>query len=98
MEDPSALVAVVQDRGKPAGERAAAAARLAATNSEDVIPALVEAAGDESDAQEVLQALGEALAHLFVNLDRLAAAPLHDFAGPAYLAFDEAVARRQRGL
>jgi hypothetical protein len=56
---------------------------------------LYAAAADTQDDARVLHAVGEAIALILLRQGAVGAAPLWEFAGPAYLGFDATVAQSQ---
>lgn len=96
MSDYRQLIAVLTDRRLSDGQRAHAAELIGERQFRDAITALLAVARRETEPAEVLTAVGTALARLYLADDRILEAPLHDFAEPAYLAFDHTVATAQR--
>lgn len=73
----------------------AAARRLEEAESDDDLEALVAAARDGTAPRSVAWAAGEAVARILLRLDKIDDAPLADFTGDAYEAFDQVVGLRQ---
>jgi hypothetical protein len=89
-------IAILSDRHNGHERRIAAARLLGARASGDTLTVLYAAAADTQDDSGVLYAVGEAIALIVLRLNQVHAAPLWDFAGPAYLGFDTTVASAQR--
>jgi hypothetical protein len=89
-------VAILCDRHSSDERRMAAARSLGARAGSDALASLYVVAADTRDDPRVLHAVGEAIALILLRLDQVHAAPLWDFAGPAYLGFDTTVAFAQR--
>jgi hypothetical protein len=89
-------VAILCDRQGSDERRMAAARSLGAHAGSDALDSLYAAAADTRDDPRVLHAVGEAIALILLRLDQVHAAPLWDFAGPAYLGFDATVASAQQ--
>jgi len=85
------------ERGQPDSSRVEAIGELGVRVDRSALDVLLAIAGDETESEAVQAAAGAALASLYMELDQLLTAPLHDFTDAAYLAFDNAVAKKQAG-
>lgn len=77
--------------------RAQAALRLGSSDADESLDAVLEAASAADVVPEVAEAAGVAAARILLRSNRVMSAPLANFSGPAYLAFDRTVAESQRG-
>lgn len=92
----SHVLQTLLDRGATASTRVEAARLLAACNDAVVVDALLRVVAEEEASEALAQAAGEGLAEVLLRRGEVDRAPLWDFTGPAYVAFDDAVARHLR--
>jgi hypothetical protein len=85
------------DRENAAEERIQACGILSGRDDGPAWEALLTLVGDPDEDAAVARAAGEAVALQYWRAGNVNDAPLFDFTEVAYLAFDEAVARLERG-
>jgi hypothetical protein len=90
-------IQALHDRNSPTETRVLVAGELGADGSEAALNALLAVAEADNEDGPVANAAGAAIAEILLRRDRVYEAALAMFNGPAYLGFDEAVARHQRG-
>jgi len=89
------LIAIMSDRSRTPEERITTLAQLESLGDPESVSALLAVAADETESDVILTAVGAALGRVYMRQDRLLDAALHNFAGTAYLAFDQAVSDAQ---
>ncbi len=89
-------LAILQS-GENLDVRAAAALRLAAVDEPGALAALLDLAQGDETPPELARTVGRSVARILHRQGCLLAAPLADFTGPAYLAFDDEVTRLSLG-
>lgn len=94
-QEPSGLIAIIGDRSRTPKERITILTQLESLGDRESVNALLAVAADETESDVVLAAVGAALGRIYMRQDRLLDAPLHNFVGTAYLAFDQAVSDAQ---
>ena len=87
---------IAPDKARPLALRVAATHRLANSDENMDLVLLFELASAAVEP-ELSTVAGKSAARVLLRQGRPNDAPLDDFSGPAYLAFDEAVAQSQDG-
>lgn len=77
----------------PETDRIVAIEQIGRLGTAEAIEEILPLAESDSESTSIQAAAGRSLAALYVRHGRLFDAPLPDFTGPAYIAFDEEVAR-----
>lgn len=85
---------IARDKARPLGRRVAATRALANSDEDADLVMLYELASAAVEP-ELSTAAGKSAARVLLRHGRPNDAPLHDFSGPAYVAFDGAVAESQ---
>jgi hypothetical protein len=96
VNEENVLAQRVADRSAADDDRIRDVGVLGKSDQALALEALLAVAQAPDERTEVSRAAGAALAAVYFRRGRLDDAPLHDFSGDAYLAFDEEVARLQR--
>jgi hypothetical protein len=90
------LIRVLFDGSGLPDERVAAAEQLGSEDEQTAMDAVLQVATADGEDETVATAAGVALAEILLRRNQIYDAPLAMFSGPAYLGFDETVARYQR--
>ncbi len=86
----------IQDRSLEQQKRVTMIRDLTSSDDDVVLAVLIDIAQDEHEPEAVTAAAGATLAESLIRTGAVDDIPLHDFSGPAYLAFDAAIAMHQR--
>jgi hypothetical protein len=91
------LAASICDAALSTAERVVSVRRLESADSDERLALLARLAADSALAPDVAAEVGRAFARALIASGRLEHEPLAYLCDPAYLAFDEEVAKYQRG-
>jgi hypothetical protein len=95
-QETSRLMHTLLDKSVAPMYRADAARHLADWSTQDVLQALLRVAQEDDEDEMVSCAVGESIGKILIQRQEIDRAPLHDFNGSAYLAYDEAIGRYRR--
>jgi hypothetical protein len=85
---------IASDKTRPLAHRLAAAHALGTSDEDADLTVLFQLASSDVEP-ELSTVAGQSAARVLLRQGRPDDAPLHDFSGSAYVAFDKAVARSQ---
>ena len=91
----SGVIAIMLDRSRLPEGRTASLTQLESLGDPESVSALLAVAADDTEIDVILSGAGTALGRIYMRQGRLLEAPLHDFVGTAYIAFDQAVSDAQ---
>lgn len=90
------VLLAIQGRSIDKQRRVTMIRELTTSDDDTALQALVRVAQDECESEAITAAAGTTLAEILIRMGAIDDAPLHDFSGPAYVAFDAVIAMNQR--